>query len=179
MMTIGTQVASKAPGWNGNCPIPTDPCFEDFEAGIKKQTKPYKIKNPIPTDSGHGSSSARSNRPGKFLIQSRVHINIVSKRPTAGVARYTAGRAVVVCQSNSYAIGQVSLRVFLWKIFARRFVKDCTVVIIATVIFLASPKPRVKPEALAIARNNQGKELAYLFNPAMKIIPIGVRPSKN
>jgi hypothetical protein len=42
-----------------------------------------------------------------------------------------------------------------------------------------SSKPRVKPEALAIARNHQGRELAYLFNPAMKVIPIGARPSKS
>eukprot|EP00111_Clytia_hemisphaerica_P010297 TCONS_00030126-protein len=43
---------------------------------------------------------------------------------------------------------------------------------------VSSAKPRVKPEALSIARNHQGKELAYLFNPAMKVIPIGVKAVK-
>ena len=40
----------------------------------------------------------------------------------------------------------------------------------------SSAKPRVKPEALANARKQQGRELAYLFNPSMKVIPIGHRP---
>jgi len=41
-----------------------------------------------------------------------------------------------------------------------------------------SPKPRIKPEALAIARSHQGKDLAYLFNPAFQVIPIGVKPTQ-
>lgn len=40
-----------------------------------------------------------------------------------------------------------------------------------------TPKPRVKPEALAIARNHQGRDLAFLFNPSFQVIPIGVRPT--
>lgn len=41
-----------------------------------------------------------------------------------------------------------------------------------------APKPRIKPEAMNIARLHQGGALAQLFNPAFKIIPVGSRPSK-
>ena len=40
------------------------------------------------------------------------------------------------------------------------------------------PRPRVKAEALNIARLHQGGALAQIFNPAFRIIPIGSRPSK-
>eukprot|EP00794_Sanderia_malayensis_P012017 gene12017-13257_t len=39
-----------------------------------------------------------------------------------------------------------------------------------------APKPRIKSEALGIARLHQGGALAQLFNPAFKVIPIGSRP---
>lgn len=42
----------------------------------------------------------------------------------------------------------------------------------------AAPRPRVKPEAINIARLHQGGALAQLFNPAFRVIPIGSRPSK-
>lgn len=40
----------------------------------------------------------------------------------------------------------------------------------------AAPRPRVKPEAINIARLHQGGALAQLFNPAFRVIPIGSRP---
>ena len=41
------------------------------------------------------------------------------------------------------------------------------------------PRPRVKGGgALEIARSQQGKDLALLFNPAFRVIPLGVRPSE-
>ena len=39
-------------------------------------------------------------------------------------------------------------------------------------------KPRIKSEALQIARLHQGGALAQLFNPGFKVIPIGARPGK-
>lgn len=39
-------------------------------------------------------------------------------------------------------------------------------------------KPKLRSEALVIARHHQGQELAKLFNPSMQIIPIGVRPTQ-
>ena len=41
-----------------------------------------------------------------------------------------------------------------------------------------APKPRIKPEAMNIARLHQGGALAQLFNPNFRIIPVGTRPSK-
>jgi len=41
------------------------------------------------------------------------------------------------------------------------------------------PRPRVKGGgALEIARSQQGKDLALLFNPAFRVIPLGVRPTR-
>ena len=41
-----------------------------------------------------------------------------------------------------------------------------------------APKPRIKPEAMNIARLHQGGALAQLFNPGFRVIPIGTRPSE-
>ena len=41
-----------------------------------------------------------------------------------------------------------------------------------------APKPRIKAEALNIARLHQGGALAQIFNPAFRVIPVGTRPSK-
>ena len=40
-----------------------------------------------------------------------------------------------------------------------------------------APRPRIKPEAMNIARLHQGGALAQLFNPGFRFIPVGTRSS--
>ena len=41
-----------------------------------------------------------------------------------------------------------------------------------------APRPRIKPEAMNIARLHQGNALAQLFNPGFRAIPVGTHASK-
>ena len=41
-----------------------------------------------------------------------------------------------------------------------------------------APRPRIKPEAMNIARLHQGGALAQLFNPGFRTIPVGTHASK-